>query len=141
MEVRTRVREVHGDRASLVCDGADRCDVCGAGPGAGCGSAFGPASCGLTVPRSLRGPRGLLAGDVVVLSVASGAIVRVAALTYLLPVAGLLAGAGLATLAGVSDGAVFLAAAGGGLAGVSLGRRAGSRGFRAVPRQPGNADA
>ena len=77
----------------------------------------------------------------VVVSVADRAIVRVAALAYLLPVAGLLAGAGLAALAGVGDGTVFLAATVGALAGIGLGRRAGSRGFRPVSRRAGNADA
>lgn len=142
MEVRTRVREVHGDRARLVGEDAGRCDVCGAGHGAGCGTGFGAGSGrGLTVPLSPCGRRDVLAGDVVVVSVADGAIVRVAALTYLLPVAGLLVGAGLAALAGVGDATVFLAATAGALAGIGLGRRAGSRGFRPVSRRTGDADA
>jgi positive regulator of sigma E activity len=142
MEVRTRVREVHDNWARLVCDGAGRCDVCGAGPGAGCGSSPGASDrrC-LVVPRSSGGRRALRAGDVVVVSVAEEAIVRVAALTYLLPWLGLLTGAGLAALAGVGDGGTFLAATGGAVAGVGLGRRAASRGFRAVSPRAGNADA
>jgi len=142
VEVRARVREVHGDWARLVGDAAGRCDVCGAGPGAGCGTGFGARrGSGLTVPLSPCGRRDLIAGDVVVVSVADGAIVRVAALAYLLPVAGLLTGAGLAGLAGVGDGTVFLAATAGALAGIGLGRRAGSRGFRPVSRRTVNADA
>ena len=142
MQVRTRVREIRGDWARLVGDDAGRCGVCGAGPGAGCGSTFGDGSGrGLTVPRSPCERRDLLAGDVVVVSVAEGAIVRVAALTYLLPVAGLLAGAGLAAYAGVGDGMVFFGATAGALAGVGFGRRAGSRGFRAVSRRGSSAGA
>ena len=52
-------------------------------------------------------------GDLVLVSVDDVAIVRAAAVTYLLPVAGLLAGALLAQLAGMGDGMVLLTALGG----------------------------
>jgi len=142
VEVRTRVREVQGDWARLVGDDAGRCDACGAGPGAGCGSAFGARSGhGLIVPRPRCGLQNLLAGDVVVVSVAEGVIVRIAALSFLLPVAGLLVGAGLAALLGGGDGTVFFAAVVGTVAGIGLGRCAGNRGFRVVSRRDSTADA
>ena len=142
MEVRTRVRETQGDWARLVGDDAGRCDVCGAGPGAGCGSGFGVrGGRGLTVPLTPGKQQELLAGDVVFVSVADGTIVGAAARSYLLPVAGLLAGAGLAAVAGAADGMVFLAAIVGSLAGIGLGRRAGRRGFQVVSPRGGNAGA
>jgi positive regulator of sigma E activity len=79
----------------------------------------------------------------VLVSVANGAIIRAAALIYLLPVAGLLAGAAMAQMLGMGDGVSFLAALVGALAGVGYGRRTGVRRFRVtlVSREAGNADA
>ena len=95
------------------------------------------------MPRGSDPARPLIAGDAVLVSVADGAIVRATALIYLLPVAGLLAGAGLAQMMDMGDGMAFLGALGGALAGVGCGRRAGVHRFRVIPapRETGDADA
>ncbi len=143
MEIRTRVREVHGDWARLVCEQAGQCDLCGSGRGCGLRLMGRSREHHLTVPRGSHSTRPLIAGDAVLVSVADGAIVRATALIYLLPVAGLLAGAGLAQMMDMGDGIAFLAALGGALAGVGCGRRAGVHRFRVIraPRETGDADA
>jgi sigma-E factor negative regulatory protein RseC len=143
MEIRTRVREVHGDWARLVCEQAGQCDLCGSGGGCGLSLLGASRARHLTVPRRTDRTRPLVAGDAVLVSVADDAIVRAAALTYLLPVAGLLAGAGLAHALGMGDGVAFLASLAGTLAGVAYGRRAGVRRFRVIPalQDAGHADA
>ena len=145
MEIRTRVKEVHGDWARLVCEQAGQCDLCGSGRGCGL-TPDGRGGRALILPCRV-GPsrtRTLIAGDPVLVSVANGAIVRAAALIYLLPVAGLLAGAATAQMLDMGDGISFLAALVGALAGVGYGRRAPEvHRFRVipVPREAGNADA
>ena len=137
MEIRTRVREVRGERIRLVCEEEpDHCDLCVGSRGCSFGS-------GATGRRSLDVALGaeqppLQPGDLVLVSVDDVAIVRAAAVTYLLPVAGLLAGALLAQLAGMGDGMVLLTALGGALACIWHGRRTGARRFRvlAATRQP-----
>ena len=143
MEIRTRVREVQGDWARLVCEKAGQCDLCGSGRGCGLRLMGRSREHHLTVPRGSDSARPLIAGDAVLVSVADGAIVRATALIYLLPVAGLLAGAGLAQMMDMGDGIAFLAALGGALAGVGCGRRAGVHRFRVIPapRETGDADA
>jgi sigma-E factor negative regulatory protein RseC len=142
MEVRARVREVEGGLARLVCDPEGQCGLCGSG--ARCGAAMRGSAGGapLSVPCDLHAAaRALAAGDRVVLSVADGVIVRAAAFHYLLPVAGLLGGAGLSRAFGMGDGPAFLVALLGALAGVACGRRAAAR-FRTIPawREAGSLD-
>jgi sigma-E factor negative regulatory protein RseC len=143
MKIRTRVKEVHGDWARLVCEQAGQCDLCGNGRGCGLSLMGAWGERYLTVPRRPDRTRTLIAGDPVLVSIADGAIIRAAALIYLLPLTGLLAGAATAQMLGMGDGISFLAALVGALAGVRYGRRAGVRGFRVtpVPREGGNADA
>jgi len=143
MEIRTRVGEVHGGWARLVCEQAGQCDLCGSGGGCGLSRMGASRVRHLTVPGCPGRTRPLVAGDIVLVSVADGDIVRAAALIYLLPLAGLLAGAGLAQMMGMGDGMAFLAAIGGALAGVGCGRRTGVHRFRVIPapRETGNADA
>ena len=143
MEIRTRVREVHGDWARLVCEQAGECDLCGSGVGCGLSLLGASRARHLTVPRCPDRTRPLVAGDAVLVSVADGAIACAAASIYLLPVAGLLAGAGLAQMMGMGDGMAFVAALGGALAGVGCGRRAGVRRFRVTlaPRETRDTDA
>jgi sigma-E factor negative regulatory protein RseC len=143
MEIRTRVKEVHGDWARLVCEQAGQCDLCGSGRGCGLSLMGESGERSLTVPRRPDGTRALIPGDPVLVSVANKVIIRAAALIYLLPVAGLLAGAATAQVLDMGDGISFLAALVGALAGAGYGRRAGVRGFRVtpVPREAGNADA
>jgi positive regulator of sigma E activity len=143
MEIRTRVKEVHGEWARLVCEQTGQCELCGSGRGCGLSLMGAAGERYLSVPRRPDRTRTLIAGDPVVVSVANGAIVRVAALIYLVPVAGLLAGAATAQMLGMGDGISFLAALVGALAGVGYGRRTGFRRFRVtpVPRKAGNANA
>ena len=130
MEIRTRVREVHGEWVRLVCEEADRCERCAGGGGCGLGATGGSRQRFLDMPQrtTIRPP--LQAGDLVLVSVDDGAIVRAAAASYLLPVAGLLAGALLGQLTGLGDGVVLLAALGGVFACVCYGRRAAGRRLR-----------
>ena len=143
MEIRTRVKEVHGEWARLVCEQTGQCELCGSGRGCGLSLMRAAGERYLTVPCRPDRTRTLIAGDPVLVSVANGAIVRAAALIYLLPVAGLLAGAATAQALGMGDGISFLGALVGALAGVGYGRRTGVRRFRVipVPRDAGNADA
>jgi positive regulator of sigma E activity len=143
MEIRTRVKEVHGEWARLVCEQTGQCELCGSGRGCGLSLMGAAGERYLTVPCRPDRTRTLMAGDPVLVSVANGAIVRAAALIYLLPVAGLLAGAATAQALGMGDGISFLAAIVGALTGVGYGRRTGARGFRVTPvsREAGNTDA
>jgi positive regulator of sigma E activity len=143
MEIRTRVKEVHGEWARLVCEQTGQCELCGSARGCGLTLMGAAGERYLTVPRRPDRTQTLIAGDRVLVSVASGAIIRAAALIYLLPVAGLLAGAATAQMLGMGDGVSLLAALVGALAGVGYGRRTGVRRFRVtlVPREAGNADA
>jgi len=143
VEIRTRVKEVHGEWARLVCEQTGQCELCGSGRGCGLSLMGAAGERHLTVPCRPDRTRTLIAGDPVLVSVANGAIIRAAALIYLLPVAGLLAGAAMAQMLGMGDGVSFLAALVGALAGVGYGRRTGVRRFRVtlVSREAGNADA
>jgi len=143
MEIRTRVKDVHGEWARLVCEQTGQCELCGSGRGCGLSLMGAAGERYLTVPRRPDRTRTLIAGDPVLVSVANGGIVRAAALSYLVPVAALLAGAATAQMLGMGDGISFLAALVGALAGVGYGRRTGVHRFRVtpVPREAGNADA
>lgn len=133
MEIRTRVREIRGERASLECEDSAHCGLCGDGRGCGLRLIGGSARASLEVPRSTAGGAPLATGDLVLVSVADGAIVRAAATTYLLPVAGLLAGAGLARWLGAAGVPELVAALAGALAGVWQGRRSATHRFRVIP--------
>ena len=140
MEIRTRVREIRGDYASLACENAGRCDLCAGGRGCGLGLLGASVDPSLEVLRSTGGGALLEPGDLVLISVADGAILRAATTTYLLPLAGLLAGAGLARGLGAVDLLQFAAAIAGALIGVWRGRRAGTYRFEAVPIAPAAPD-
>lgn len=141
MEVRTRVRELRGDHAWLASEESGRCGLCGGG-GRGCGLWRFAATRrgGLEVPRRTGCGSLLAPGQLVLVSVAEGAIMRAAAATLLLPLAGLLGAAALARWMGAGEPLSFAAAVGGTLGAVWYGRRthagrlrAGAPGQRVEP--------
>lgn len=130
MEVRTRVRELRGDHAWLASEESGHCGLCG---GRSCGLRMFAAArrAGLEVPRGI-GCASLAPGQLVLVSVAEGAIVRAAAATYLLPIAGLLGAAALARWMGAGETLGFVAALGGTLGAVWYGRRTHAGRLQAV---------
>jgi sigma-E factor negative regulatory protein RseC len=134
MEVRTRVRELSGDRAWLASEGPGHCGLCGGGGGCGLRLFGASRRTGLEVPHRTA-CRPLAEGELVLVSVAEGAIVRAAAATYLVPLAGLLAAAALARWAGAPETVAFVAAIGGTAGAVWYGRRTHAGRLRAVVAQ------
>ena len=96
MKAVARVRSVGEGRALLSCEAPPAaCSACGGGRG--CALRWlSPAQGRLEVPAPSGGDRPLAPGDAVVVEVAEGEVLRAAALAYLPPLAGLLAGAVLA---------------------------------------------
>lgn len=132
MEVRARVRELSGDRAWLASEeSTGHCGLCGGGRGCGLRLFGASRPAGLAVPR--RAGCGTLApGQLVLISVAEGAIVRAAAAIYLLPLAVLLGAAAFARWVGAPETLGFVAAIGGTAGAVWYGRRTHAGRLRAV---------
>ncbi|HSD55360.1 MAG TPA: SoxR reducing system RseC family protein [Burkholderiales bacterium] len=135
MEVRTRVRELRGDHAWLASEESGRCGLCGGGRGCGLWRFAATRRGGLEVPRR-AGCASLAPGQLVLVSVAEGAIIRAAAATLLLPLAGLLGAAALARWMGAGEALGFVAAVGGALGAVWYGRRTHAGRLRAVAAVP-----
>ena len=114
MKTVARVCDVQGDRAVLSCETAtSACSACG---GRGCALRWlSPRAGLLEVPLQTPGVPGLAPGDSVVVEVGEGELLRAAALAYLAPLGGLLAGALSAWLAFPGAEAAALAMAGAGL--------------------------
>jgi positive regulator of sigma E activity len=143
MEVRTRVRELRGERAWLASEESGHCGLCGGGRGCSLRLFGASRQAGLEVPRRAGCGRTLAPGELVLVSVAEGAIVRAAATTYLLPLAGLLAAAAFARWVGAGETVAFIAAIGGALGAVWYGRRTHAGRLRVVaaaPERAGRAD-
>jgi sigma-E factor negative regulatory protein RseC len=135
VQIRARVQDVRGDRASLACEEPPACGTCGVT--GGCGFQFAARRASRLLHVEHNGAAcPLAAGDVVLVSVADGAIVRAAAATYLFPVVGVLAGAGFAYLAGGGDALAFVAALAGALAAVWYGRRSVTSRFGVIRAGP-----
>ena len=101
---------------------AFRCERCASGKGCGAGLLAGeaaPRRVEALVARQLE----LRVGDRVRLELAGESVLRAAGLVYGLPLAGALAGAGLAWWSGAGDAGAALAALAGGVAGIATGRR------------------
>lgn len=113
MKAVARVRDVQGDRAVLSCDTATAgCSSCG---GRGCALRWlAPRSGRLEVPAQSPGVPGLEPGDGVCIEVSEGELLRAAALAYLVPLGGLLAGALAARAAfpGIEPAALAMAGVG-----------------------------
>jgi positive regulator of sigma E activity len=113
MKAVARVRDVQGDRAVLSCETATA--TCGSCGGRGCALRWLSGRDGVVeLPLQSPGVAGLVPGDGVVVEVNEGELLRVAALAYLAPLAGMLAGALSAHLAfpGVELAALAMAGAG-----------------------------
>jgi sigma-E factor negative regulatory protein RseC len=122
MEVRTRVLEVSGDRARLASEEIGHCDLCGGTRGCGL-RLFGARRRAAMEVHDCAGAAPLSPGQLVLVSVAEGTIVRAAAASYLLPLAGLLGAAALARWFGAGETLGFIAALGGAAGAVWYGRR------------------
>ena len=127
MEIRAEVRGVEAGHARLACESSPGCGLCGEAGGCGTRLFGSSATRALHLPRDVPGAADLTPGDRIILSVTDGALVRAAALAYLLPVAGLLGGAVLARFAGAAESMAPVLATAGALLGVWLGRRLGAR--------------
>ena len=118
MEAAARVVSVDAHRARVACEERAACGACGTSGRCALRwfAAGRPAS--VEIPVSAGGSEPLRPGDAVVLSIADGELFRAAALVYLVPLAGLLAGAlGARGLAGAGEGVAL----GAGLLGAALG--------------------
>lgn len=119
LETRAVVVRVEGRHAFVQASQSGGCGQCG---GKGCGTAkLSRMFC--SKPREFRvdNPINARAGDLVVVSVADGAVLRGIALAYLLPLGLLVAGALLGSSFAVQDGQQDGYAAAGGFAGLALG--------------------
>ena len=115
MKAVARVRDVRGDRVVLSCETATA--ACGSCGGRGCALRWLSRRDGvLELPLQSLGVAGLAPGDGVVVEVSEGELLRAAALAYLAPLAGMLAGALAARLAFPAVELAALAMAGAGLA-------------------------
>jgi sigma-E factor negative regulatory protein RseC len=128
IEEQGRVIHSAAGRAEVQVTRRSACGQCGA---AGCA---GATLAGLFKARPLvlavDDPLGTAPGDAVVLGLDEGALVRAAALAYLLPLAALMLAALAAGALGLGDGATLLAALTGLGAGVPLTRALGRGGCR-----------
>ena len=114
MKAVARVRDVREGRAILSCESPRAaCSACGGGRGCAL-RRLSSVEGMLEVAVPLAGDRPLAPGDGVVVEVAEGELLRAAALAYVPPLAGLLAGAVLArtVLPGAEMAALVLAVAG-----------------------------
>ena len=94
MKTVARVQEVREGSAHLVCETRTAaCDACSGGRGCALRWLSGPGGAVLEVPAQDGGGRRLGAGDDVIVEVIDGELLRAAAIAYLPPLAGLLAGA------------------------------------------------
>ena len=113
MKAVARVSAVRGGRAVLSCETATT--ACGSCSGRGCALRWLSRGDGaLEIPVQSPGVGGLVPGDGVVVEVSEGELLRVAALAYLAPLAGMLAGAlsARAAFPGVEPAALAMAGAG-----------------------------
>jgi positive regulator of sigma E activity len=141
MEVRTRVLALSGDRAWLASEETGHCDLCGGAPGCALRLFGARRRAGLEAPGRC-GCAPLAPGQLVLVSVAEGTIVRAAAATFLLPLAGVLGAAAFARWVGAGEALGFVAALGGAAGAVWYGRHthAGRLGVIAAAERSGRPD-
>ena len=115
MRTTARVRDVRDGRAWLACEAAaSTCHACSGGRGCALRWLARADGAVLEVPAEAADGRRLATGDGILLEVSDGELLRAAMLAYLPPLAGLLAGAGGATMLapGVQATAVLASLAG-----------------------------
>jgi sigma-E factor negative regulatory protein RseC len=118
MEATVRVVSVTGPRARVTCDDRASCSACGSGGGCALRWFASSRRAALEIPACADDRQPLQPGDTVVLSIGDGELLRAAALAYLPPLLGLLAGAIAArVLGGASDGVALAAGLAGAVAG------------------------
>jgi sigma-E factor negative regulatory protein RseC len=124
MRTTARVRDVRDGRAWLACEtAASACDACNGGRGCALRWLARTEGAVLEVPAEAADGRRLAAGDGILVEVSDGELLRAALLAYLPPLAGLLAGAGCATvLAPGSQATAVLASLAGLVAGWTVSR-------------------
>ena len=93
MQATARVVAVGAGRARLACDDRGSCGACGAGPGCSLRWLAKSGAPTLEVPDLTDDLQPLQAGEAVTVGVGDGEVLRAAAIVYLPPLAGLLAGA------------------------------------------------
>lgn len=99
MRTSARVRDVRDGRAWLACEAAaSTCEACSGGRGCALRWLARADGAVLEVPAEAADGRRLATGDGILLEVSDGELLRAAMLAYLPPLAGLLAGAGGATV-------------------------------------------
>jgi len=99
MRTTARLRDVRDGRAWLACEAAaSTCDACNGGRGCALRWLARAEGAVLEVPAEAADRRRLATGDGILVEVNDGELLRAALLAYLPPLAGLLAGAGFATV-------------------------------------------
>jgi len=99
MRTTARVRDVRDGRAWLACEAAaSTCHACSGGRGCALRWLARADGAVLEVPAEAADGRRLATGDGILLEVSDGELLRAAMLAYLPPLAGLLLGAGGATV-------------------------------------------
>ena len=99
MRTTARVRDVRDGRAWLACEAAaSTCHACSGGRGCALRWLARADGAELEVPAEAADGRRLATGDGILLEVSDGELLRAAMLAYLPPLAGLLLGAGGATV-------------------------------------------
>jgi len=124
MRTTARVRDVRDGRAWLACEAAaSTCDACNGGRGCALRWLARAEGAVLEVPAEAADRRRLATGDGILVEVSDGELLRAALLAYLPPLAGLLAGAGFATVLAPGGQAIaMLASLAGLVAGWSVSR-------------------
>ncbi len=113
LESPARITRTEGDRAWVVSEAPTSCGACG---GKGCGSSLFARMLNPREPEiQVDNPIGAAAGDLVVLGLPEGALLRAAWASYVVPLLMLIAGAGLGQFFGGEPMAIL-----GGLSGLVL---------------------
>jgi len=131
MEARARVHAVHAGRVRLECESpAQACGACTGSRGCALRWLAGPANPNLEVAQPVADATPLHPGDGVIIEVDDGELLRAAAIAYMPPLAGLLAGP--AAAAALTPGSE-LAALAGAVVGLAAGWGASRAWLRRAP--------
>lgn len=119
LETRATIVEIHEDRATVLANQVSGCEQCN---GKGCGSSK-VAQLFCSQPRyfEVDNPIAARPGEDVIVSVADGAVLRGIGLVYLLPIASMVLGAGLASALPATVASADLLVAGGAVLGLITG--------------------